>query len=111
MSTTLYKVPRGKNKFSGNVSLSHEEFDLIKSGETLCLYIEGRDFGFLKIIEPWMIEGAQDKDHYVLFPYNAKSHLVNASPAYERAGKSWCVADKDRLPLDRSIDGPAIELI
>jgi hypothetical protein len=72
----LYKSPRGSNKFSGNVSLSYEEFEQIKSGECASIRVEGKDFDFSKDIEPWMIEHAVDKDDYILLPYSEKSFLV-----------------------------------
>jgi len=72
----LYKKPRGSNKFSGNVSLSYEEFDQIKNGEYTTIRVEGHSFDFTKTIEPWMIEHAVDKDDYILFPYSEKSFLV-----------------------------------
>lgn len=78
MKRPLYKCPKESNKFSGNVTLSHEELEQVKSGEFSSIRIEGFNFDFTKTIQPWMIENAVDLGDCILFPYSEKSFLVKS---------------------------------
>lgn len=72
----LFKSPRSYNSTTGNITMSHSEFDNCLSGFTSELLINGENGPFKKEIEQWMLDSAVDMGDYMLMPFSPNSFLV-----------------------------------
>ena len=72
----MKKQPWKKNKNSGNVSLSKEQYQDVKDGKDTSLYVQIGGKQQEVVIEQWMIEASREYDEYVLLPYTKGSWLA-----------------------------------
>ena len=67
----LFKAPSSKNRYTGRICLSANEFENLKVGDTLVIDFD-KELTISKTIESWMIEDAEDMGYYVLLPFANK---------------------------------------